>query len=247
MASSYWEDFNGWSGGIGDHKGIIRAHDSGHVSCGPTLSNQDIAAFDPLFWFFHANWDRLWWRWQQAYSGTKLDTFKTLLTGDAFWLVDPVASRLEPFDTSAANMIDLSAMGVEYEHPADEAQPQPEAPTTHVLNAAESFSIPKPSNAVVRLSGIDRLRIPGTFEIVLLKDHEPIYRRAVFQSTTPKLCANCRRNANVDLEFDVPLEDIAEGSISFGLNIFNDEGLKERFPLLHAGDPTIEIRVKMQP
>lgn len=48
LRQSEWGSFNAWV-----QNGIIAAHDSGHVSCGPTMEVPDAAAFDPLFWFFH--------------------------------------------------------------------------------------------------------------------------------------------------------------------------------------------------
>ena len=50
------------------------------------IGNADIAAFDPLFWFFHCNWDRLWWQWQNMHNTTTLLTFKATVTGDTYWL-----------------------------------------------------------------------------------------------------------------------------------------------------------------
>ena len=47
-----WRGFNGWSDWPNQHEGIIRAHDNGHGACGRMIANQDVAAFDPLFWFF---------------------------------------------------------------------------------------------------------------------------------------------------------------------------------------------------
>ncbi len=50
--------------------GIEAAHDAGHGAAGPSMSKPDAAAFDPVFWLFHANWDRLWWQWQQIMDAT---------------------------------------------------------------------------------------------------------------------------------------------------------------------------------
>ncbi len=89
LGNSHWERFNGWDAG-NTQSGIISAHDNGHNACGPTMINQDVAAFDPIFWFFHSNWDRIWWDWQRAYDATTVDTFKSHLTGAGDWLEDPV-------------------------------------------------------------------------------------------------------------------------------------------------------------
>ncbi|MBA2323530.1 MAG: tyrosinase family protein [Pseudonocardiales bacterium] len=71
-----WDRFN---------KGIWQAHDAGHPACGTTMSTPDAAAFDPIFWFFHANWDRLWHEWQQIMRATTYWSFRSaLFTSPAF-------------------------------------------------------------------------------------------------------------------------------------------------------------------
>ena len=56
-----WEGFHGGFDGATQNT-IIMAHDGGHLSIGTTMENQNVAAFDPIFWFFHSNWDRLFWQ-----------------------------------------------------------------------------------------------------------------------------------------------------------------------------------------
>lgn len=117
LASENWRGFNGWSDSPNRHQGIIRAHDSSHRVCGATIGNQDIAAFDPLFWFFHCNWDRLWWQWQNMHHTTTLLTFKTTVTGDTHWLEEEPDTLLAPFDVNSAEMINLAYWNVKYSDP----------------------------------------------------------------------------------------------------------------------------------
>jgi hypothetical protein len=51
LTKTDWEDFHGMFAGATNNT-IIAAHDGGHVSIGDTMSDQDVAAFDPVFWFF---------------------------------------------------------------------------------------------------------------------------------------------------------------------------------------------------
>ena len=46
-------------------------------------------SYDPVFWFYHANIDRLWLQWQQNVQGTTLTGFSSTIDGDASWLSDP--------------------------------------------------------------------------------------------------------------------------------------------------------------
>ena len=117
LASQNWRGFNGWSDGPDGHQGIIQAHDSGHMACGATIDNQNIAAFDPLFWFFHCNWDRLWWQWQNMHNTTTLSQFKAIVSDDTHWLEEEPDTLLAPFDVNSAEMINLTYWNVTYKDP----------------------------------------------------------------------------------------------------------------------------------
>ena len=117
LESKSWRGFNGWSDEPDGHQGIIQAHDSGHMACGPTIRDQNVTAFDPLFWFFHCNWDRLWWQWQNMHGTTTLRTFKATVEGDTHWLEEEPDTLLAPFDVNSAEMINLADWNVAYEDP----------------------------------------------------------------------------------------------------------------------------------
>lgn len=242
-AQGHWEKFNGWSGKVGSHTGIISAHDSGHGVCGETIGNQDVAAFDPMFWFFHANLDRLWWRWQQLYDGTTLNTFKNLLSGDAYWLDDPVVNKLEPFNSTSADMIDLSAFDIDYKHPKTEVIPKLSIPQSGSILATKAFSLDSSKELSVRIKGIDRLEIPGSFDILLTADSKTIRRQTLFQSTTPKQCATCRANAIVNHDFLVQRSEIDGKELSASIELFVAGGSMLPFPMSRCGNPTLNVRV----
>lgn len=63
-------DFNHFGGvgcpGIGQHNGDLEAiHNWVHAWVGPDMTLPSTAARDPIFWFHHANVDRLWDLWQR--------------------------------------------------------------------------------------------------------------------------------------------------------------------------------------
>ncbi|MCJ1411481.1 hypothetical protein MMC19_005571 [Ptychographa xylographoides] len=47
---------------------LEQAHDNLHGWAGPDMANNSYAAFDPLFWSFHANFDRLFETWIRAHE-----------------------------------------------------------------------------------------------------------------------------------------------------------------------------------
>ncbi len=255
LGASRWEDFNGWAGAdpwvispsgarLPDHKAIILAHDKGHAACGPTMSSPNLTSFDPLFWFFHCNWDRLWWRWQQLYGGTTLPDFKTLLDGDAFWLTNPVVNGLDPFVKQSGDMINLSELDVDYLHPPEEKIPEVSEPLIASARSSEGIRIADNDRLLITIAGIDRLQIPGSFDIVLMADGELIRKMALFQSTTPKLCPTCSKQGPFATTFEVDRTEVLDRKLTAALNIYGQDGKTTPFPLSKAGDPKILVRVK---
>lgn len=249
VSHSHWERFNGWDAGR-TQDGIIRAHDAGHVACGPTLSNQDVAAFDPLFWFFHANWDRLWWRWQQNFGATNLLAFKTHLGGSSNWLDDPVLNKLPPFERSTAESIDLSKLGVDYKHPAEDAEMiDTGAESTVALgsaSASRAFSLSGGDRVSMRVKGVNRLEIPGSFEVEVGVAGRTVARQAFFQATDPKHCETCRDNAFVDFDFIVNAADLRAGDIRIDVRLRLPNGGSRYFPLSACGNPTVNTRLLVE-
>ena len=246
MAAGRWEDFNGWRATNPQHKAIISAHDSGHTACGTTLSNQAWASFDPLFWFFHCNWDRLWWRWQQLYGGTTLSDFKTLLDGDAYWLLDPVVNGLQPFDVEASRTINLiDEMDADYVHPPGEKIPEPRVPLIASVQSREGLRVLDIDRFLVVVSGIDRLAIPGSFVISLTADGEVAAKRGLFQPPTPKQCDTCLKQGVFSTSFEVDREVIEGSVLGVRIDLVEDTHGMAAFPLSQAGDPQITVQLKM--
>jgi hypothetical protein len=246
MRQPVWNDFIAYTG-----QGIEAAHDLAHPSCGPTMTTPDAAAFDPLFWLFHTNWDRLWWKWQQTVQATTYWTLRSTITGSTAFL-EPPFHALEPFPATADQTIDLSRMDVGYAEPAGagaaEPVPVPELASFGSLSATRPLRVHRAPVASARLKGVDRLAIPGTFRAVLKADGQPVARRAFFQSTEPRGCDNCRKNALVDLDFLVDPERItgAELTVDVELLTREDPRVGERVSLAACGGPTVNLRMLLQ-
>src|ERR671932_563389 len=93
LQQSQWGAYN--TGGYQDWS--IQAHDGGHGSIGPTMRLQDVASYDPVFWFFHCNLDRLWLSWQTKVGGTTLPGFLTTVSAaHAIFFTNPAFNGLIP-------------------------------------------------------------------------------------------------------------------------------------------------------
>ncbi len=223
LGHSHWERFNGWDAGR-TQDGIIRAHDNGHVACGTTMQNQDVTAFDPIFWIFHSNWDRLWWKWQQAFGATTLNAYKTHVVGGTHWLDDPVLNKLPPFPQTTAETINLSNFDVSYEHPAVEAS----------------------QKASIRLKDVHRLEIPGSFDVILRIDGNVIGKQAFFQATEPKHCETCRHNELASFDFIVEQSALASGTVRVNIEHRQPDGTTQPYPLSACGNPSVNIRLLLE-
>jgi tyrosinase len=219
----------------------IQAHDGGHVAIGPTMADQDVASYDPVFWFFHCNIDRLWLSWQQVVGATTLQGFMSTVTGDTSWLTTPPFNALPPYDTTADQTI---AFGIGYDKLAsvEEAAAALENKVGSV-EAARRFSIKRSSPVSVRVKDIERLNIPGSFVVSLLADGEPIAKRAFFQPKAPRECATCVKIPRVNIDFRLDQEQILDRTLTVEIAVPAHEEIGTRFPLAQAGNPTINARL----
>ncbi len=261
LGHSHWERFNGWVVGRRTQSGIIRAHDNGHGAClGPrrafkfTISNQDVASFHPLFWFFHCNWDRLWWEWQRQYEADTLEGFRTTLEAGAEWIDDETQNRLDPFGLGVDEMIDLTSHGIDYAHsegslsPTEEVAPfEPAALVAgHVKTQNGSFGVSDIEHASVRVKGINRLNIPGSFEIRLLADDTLLATEFFFQSTDATSCSTCKKKGAINFDFIVPLASLARRAMSVEVHAFVEDELAP-IPMSSLGEPSINVRLLLEP
>ena len=245
MQQPPWGDFVSFT-----DLGIEAAHDAGHRACGGTMSVPDAAAFDPIFWFFHSNWERLWWAWQQKYSATTLTMFRSTITGSTDFLEVPFNDLL-PFTETADQTIDLHALGVSYAPPAmvgPEAAPVvAPAPIRQLAGARRTEGGRRRLGVGAAQEGIHRLAIPGTFTAVLQADGEEVGRRTFFQSTTPVACGNCREKPDIDLDFVVEVDRIQGRTLSAELRLAQPSpAYGDAVPLGAVGDPTVNVRLLVE-
>ncbi len=221
----------------------IQAHDGGHTSIGPTMADQNVSSYDPVFWFYHANIDRLWLQWQQNVQGTTLTGFKSTIDGDASWLSDPPFNGLTGFTTTADQTI---SFGISYEPEGPEVPEVALENKVGSVDAARTFSIKSSAPVSVRVKGIDRLNIPGSFAVTLLADGQPIAKRAFFQPKSPRNCENCKKHALINIDFRIGQEKLLDRRLSVEIDVLGHEGIGARFPLSQAGNPTINARLLLE-
>lgn len=255
MSKTDWEDFHGyWSGA--SHNTIIAAHDSGHDSIGPTMQQQEVAAFDPVFWFFHCNWDRLFWEWQKKMLATDLQGLLTTINE----ATDPISFQifndsalevLNPFTHSALELNTLAIidsagqLDIDYDPPATASNVDFLPKTQRTLAANKQFTV-ETDRVNVRVSGINRLKIPGSFRVHLQKDGRTIASRALFQPVEVQSCANCVSNAMAQFDFELPMADIAGGKLSVWVEPVDKTFVGDRFPQKLMGNPVIDVHLLLQ-
>lgn len=238
LTRSVWSQFN---------RDIIKAHDDGHMSIGETVSQQDVASYDPIFWFFHCNLDRLWWKWQQSMSATTLTGFLSTVRGSTDWLRTAPFNAIPPFAETADQTIDLAASGVDYEHPPEERLKDAVPESFGSLRARDLKRVHSAGRASVRVKGIDRLSIPGSFVVHLQRDGETIASQGFFQARNPRTCANCVKQGLVDIDLEVDLEQLRGGTpLNVVLEPMWPDAIGRTFPLSTAGDPSVNVRLLLE-
>ncbi len=252
LTQTDWEDFHGfWSGASYDT--IIAAHDGGHVSIGPTMASPLVAAFDPIFFFFHANWDRLFWKWQTSMQATDLNSLLSTINQQTdapsyqiFTL--PAFEALAPFPTSSPNLTTLGIINSVTQLDVDYEEPQ----TARTMSFAAKLQRAVPASAKVqvqtdrvnvRVAGVNRLKIPGSFSVHLLKDGERIASKAFFQTDEAEKCETCVKNAIANFDFKLPLETVSAGKLSVVVEPVDKSVVGDRFPHKMMGNPTIEVHM----
>lgn len=253
LSKTDWEDFHGfWSGAA--YNTIIAAHDSGHNSIGPTMQDQGVAAFDPVFWFFHCNWDRLLWKWQRKMAATDLHGLLTTINEKT----DPVSYQLftdaglgtlNPFTAgplkldAVATVDSIKGLDVDYEEDSTSSMiAHFSTKTQRSILASQRFTVDG-GLVNVRVSGINRLKIPGSFSVHLQKDGETIASRAMFQPVEVQSCENCVANAIVHFDFELSAAAVEGGALSVWVEPANKNFVGDRFPHKLMGSPTIEVHL----
>jgi hypothetical protein len=109
------------------------------------------------------------------------------------------------------------------------------------------MSVQKTPQASVRLKGIDRLAIPGSFRAILRADEEVVGQRTFFQSTEPVACANCRERAKINLDFLVNTDQLLGKTLSTSIEILTpDPEFRTTISLEACGNPTLNVRLLLE-
>jgi tyrosinase len=253
LSKTDWEDFHGYFAGASNNT-IVSAHDSGHVAIGPTMENQAVAAFDPVFWFFHANWDRLFWTWQKQMQAVNLNGLLSTINkqtdlGSYQLFTNPVLKEalMAPFATKSPNLdataiIDSeNSLDIDYEEPKALMHMKMLPKIQRTSLASQKFFV-HTDFVNVRIKGLNRLKIPGSFKVHLLKDGNPIASRAFFQPVDVEKCENCVNNAIVHFDFELPLEDISNGQLGVWVEPVDKSVVGDRFPHKLMENPTVDVR-----
>jgi hypothetical protein len=235
----------GVSGTNGFQDDSIAAHDGGHVSIGPTMAAQEVASYDPIFWFFHCNLDRHWLTWQGNVRANTLKGFKSTLRGDTDWLSDSIIYALTPWAMTADATIEQYA-GVGYDQLMGGLEMVAFQNTVGSLEASRTFTIRRSNKVSVMVKDIDRLNIPGSFGVTLLADGKPVASRAFFQPNAPRDCPACRKLGLVSVNFRVDQDQILDKKLSVAIEVPNQKGIGAAFPLSSAGNPTINARLLLE-
>lgn len=260
-----WNAFNGLdpNGNYVASESLMHAHDMIHNSNGATTANQDVTGFEPVFWLFHSNWDRLMWQWQKLHHTTNVDDFKKNVkaAGDSTdWIDGEGLNILDPFtktlDLHVDQTIDLNKMGIHYVEP-----PLPltraESFTANEMSLHRSakkgkstkseFTIRNLSYVSLRVKDVDRLKIPGAFTVSLYLGGELLQKRFFFQPTKPGDCKNCVKQALVSFDFEFENERLqkADGKVKVEIQLSreDEDGNRPVIPFGKIGNPTINIRL----
>jgi tyrosinase len=256
MTKTSWEEFHGLLGGKPNNT-VINAHDGGHTAIGPTMAQPTVAAFDPVFWFFHCNWDRLFWRWQQSMNATTLPGLLTTITDTQNRNIFTIAvlQALSPFTTGplrlkTVDIVDLvGSLDVDYEHPPAEIAEAKLAQTERSVLLGRSFRA-NTDRVNVRVVGLNSTKIPGSFIVHLLNDGQIVASSAFFQSApldeSEQHAMHHEVHADLSFDFELPLDVISKGELSVRVEPVDKSFVGPEFPPKLMGNPKIEVNILLR-
>ena len=110
--------------------------------------------------------------------------------------------------------------------------------------AAKKFSVAT-DLVDVRVDGINRLKIPGSFNVHLLKDGKRIATSGFFQPAEAEKCETCVDNAIVHFDFELPLAEVSNGRLEVAVEPLDKSVVGDRFPNKLMGNPTVSVHLLM--
>jgi hypothetical protein len=162
----------------------------------------------------------------------------------------PVLENLAPFTANPPKLSTLSiidsvnSLDVDYQDPETRTAMAFLPKTQRAVPASQTFTV-HPDRVNVRVGGLNRLKIPGSFKVILLKDGKPIAARFFFQPNEVEKCPNCVNNAVVHFDFELPLAEVANGKLDVAVEPVNKSFVGNRFPQKMMGNPTVDVHLLM--
>ena len=97
----------------------------------------------------------------------------------------------------------------------------------------------------VRVTDLDRTKIPGTFKVYLLRDGEVLDKSVFFQPDEVEKCSNCMKIPRVHFDFRLPLTAVTGGLLSIRVEPNDKEMYGATVPLKVLCNPTIAVSLLM--
>jgi hypothetical protein len=146
-----------------------------------------------------------------------------------------------PLNLKTTTIIDsVTSLDVDYTDPESGRHSTFVLPTKLVAATSDKFQL-KTETVYVTVSGVNRLKIPGSFSVHLTKDGEVIASKGFFQPVEPDQCPTCVENAIVRFDFELPLAKITGGKLGIWVEPANKSFVGDRFPSKLMGNPTVEV------
>jgi len=158
--------------------------------------------------------------------------------------LNPFTSNPPELNTLA--IIDsVNQLDIDYGPPATASNVDFLPKTQRTLAASKAFTV-EANRVNVRVSGINRLKIPGSFWVHLQKDGRTIATRSLFQPVEVQTCANCVANAVTQFDFELPMSEVLGGTLSVWVEPVDKDFIGDRFPQKLMGNPTIDVHLLLQ-
>ena len=168
-----------------------------------------------------------------------------MVSGDRHWLSEAPDTLLPPFDVNSAEMLNLEDWNIEYDtalHELPVADPIVIASRGHIT-VSSPFRLPSTEKLSVRVKNINRLDIPGSFDVVLYAGEHAVDRTRIFQPSSPRECDNCTQHGTFSVDFILDKSKLSDQSLRVAIEVDTPSGVMEEVPMQNVGEPTVNVRL----
>lgn len=189
------------------------------------MGENDTAALDPIFFFHHCFIDYAFWIWQRRQGATQEFTIDMQDPGASY------ANNQPPAGANQGDMLTMATSLIPFQRAdgstfvsSDCVDIEGQLGYTYGPGSLDAFAAPSPPVAMfaageatrqVRVSGIDRSKIAGSFIIAAYAEVEGVHRlvgaEAVLSRWNLTGCANCQTRLSAGSEFQVAADRAASG------------------------------------